>query len=74
MIASATVTIAAMPRIVAALLLAAALETKDREVIASQIKEFAALYQAGGVRALKVLTDGGAGDGGDDGWFCAGGG
>ena len=40
------------------LLLSAAIETKDREVITSQIKEFAALYQAGGVRALKVLTDG----------------
>jgi signal transduction histidine kinase len=34
-------------------LLAAVIESKDREVLESRLKEYAAIYQAGGVRALE---------------------
>ena len=35
------------------LLLASALQRKDREVIHSHLKEYAAIYQSGGVGALR---------------------
>lgn len=39
------------------LLLSTAIETKDREVIETQLKEFGAIYQAGGLRGLQLRAD-----------------
>src|SRR5947209_6062033 len=38
-------------------LLAMAMGRKDREVIESQLKEYAVIYQGGGLRALSTLVD-----------------
>ncbi|HAM70285.1 MAG TPA: hypothetical protein DCM86_01405 [Verrucomicrobiales bacterium] len=42
------------------LMLSSAMETKDREAIEAQLKEFSKIYEAGGLRALLQWTDAGS--------------